>query len=224
MGAVVLPVVQGDWIAERRSERCQVARVRQSYADPGPGDAVLMDLVLYSFDGEKIGRESIACGGPKSFEPACEWSEERYVRIAAPDFPLRTSRWDVPVEDRPGWVTPTWTIHDLSDVPGAVRITRNEGVRSLALRTARKKQAADYRMDKVIRDRQRLDADLALWREQRAANLDLEREVTSLRRAAAELRDLARTLGVAAGQALRDRAAAIDVEIGKLLQPSPAAA
>lgn len=45
-----------------------------------------IDVALYNRDGERIGRESPACGGPTSFEPAC--TAEGWVVIEEPDFPI----------------------------------------------------------------------------------------------------------------------------------------
>src|SRR3546814_10551449 len=44
------------------------------------------DLILYSRAGTKIGRESPAMGGPRTFEPCC--SIDGWERCVEPSFPL----------------------------------------------------------------------------------------------------------------------------------------
>jgi len=78
------PVKPGDWVASRHDPSC-VARVRDVGFDPVAQEAVV-DLVLYARDGRKIGRESPVMGGPRSYEPACSYSNWR--RISKPGFPL----------------------------------------------------------------------------------------------------------------------------------------
>jgi hypothetical protein len=83
-----LPFKPGDWVADTNE---RVARVRDVYF--GNPNEVLLDLVLYEFDGTKLGRVSPACGGPRSFEPACPG--EDWKRVKRPNFPM-VPRW-VPV-------------------------------------------------------------------------------------------------------------------------------
>jgi hypothetical protein len=81
----VLPIVQGDWVY-RPGGAFEVARVRQAYWD---GGKVYADLVPYSLDGESIGRQSPIEGGPKAFEPFCLITDNGWIRIERPRFPLR---------------------------------------------------------------------------------------------------------------------------------------
>lgn len=75
-----LPFRPRDWVAD---DGGRVAKVRDVYRDRGE---LLLDLVIYDRSGEKVGRESPAMGGPRSFEPCC--SAEGWRRIAEPDFPI----------------------------------------------------------------------------------------------------------------------------------------
>ena len=77
-----LPFKPRDWVASRGSHE-RVGRVKDVYR---LGGEVLLDVVLFARDGTKIGRESEAMGGPRSFEPACEASA--WERIAEPAFPV----------------------------------------------------------------------------------------------------------------------------------------
>jgi hypothetical protein len=49
-------------------------------------DDNLADIALYSRQGNKIGRESPAMGGPTTFEPACDLTY--WKAIKTPVFPL----------------------------------------------------------------------------------------------------------------------------------------
>lgn len=77
----VFPFAPRDWVADASG---RVAKVRSVYE--GSPDEVLLDLTLYSDRGDKIGRESPPCGGPRTFEPAC--SAEFWHRISKPVFPI----------------------------------------------------------------------------------------------------------------------------------------
>lgn len=81
-----LPVKPGDWVGSKTDPSC-TAKVRDVYR---MGGEVLVDLVLYSRAGDKVGRESPAMGGPRNYEPACPWKD--WQRIEEPDFPL-TLEW-----------------------------------------------------------------------------------------------------------------------------------
>jgi hypothetical protein len=78
-----LPTV-GGWVATLGSdgEFPRVAKVRDAYRD-SEGE-LLLDLVMYSHDGTKLGRTSPAMGGPRGYEPCCcgEW----WVEIEQPPF------------------------------------------------------------------------------------------------------------------------------------------
>lgn len=80
MTTVTFPVKPGDWVSNANGRPAKVKAVYES-----SGEA-LADLVLYNRKGNRVGRESPACGGPKSFEPAC--SLEGWHRIAEPSFPI----------------------------------------------------------------------------------------------------------------------------------------
>jgi hypothetical protein len=74
------PFMPSDWVADD-AER--IGRVKAVYGEPGE---VLLDIVLYDHHGDRIGRMSPACGGPRTFEPACSGGDWR--RIKEPNFPL----------------------------------------------------------------------------------------------------------------------------------------
>lgn len=82
----ILPVKPGDWVASRY-DAGRVAKVRQVYRYQ---DEVLVDLILFSRTGEKIGRESEPLGGMLTFEPACPYRD--WQRIQQPEFPI-SLRW-----------------------------------------------------------------------------------------------------------------------------------
>ena len=84
-----LPVVKGDWI-ESREYNPRVGRVVDSYwkSDADGGDPLCMvDVAIYAISGNKVGRESPAMGGPRTYEPWLSYSE--WFRIAKPAFPLK---------------------------------------------------------------------------------------------------------------------------------------
>lgn len=75
---------KGSWVFNGND---QIGVVLNTYMDCiEPSEGLLLDIALYDRDGELIGRESPAMGGPKGFEPACtaiHWQE-----IKKPRFPL----------------------------------------------------------------------------------------------------------------------------------------
>lgn len=81
----VFPFKPGDWVANASGRVAKVKGVWEG--DPGE---VLLDLWMYSRRGERTGRESSACGGPRTFEPAC--TADWWHRIPEPSFPLR-EKW-----------------------------------------------------------------------------------------------------------------------------------
>lgn len=81
----VFPFRPGDWAV--CANDTHIAKVKSVWDLNGEQ---LFDLIIYSLTGEKVGRESPAMGGPRSFEPAC--SMDGWERIAEPDFPIRV-KW-----------------------------------------------------------------------------------------------------------------------------------
>lgn len=77
------PFKPGDWVAGIGDHR-RLAKVKDVSRDEG--GAVLLDLWLYRLDGTRIGRETPALGGPRTFEPCCDAAG--WERIARPDFPI----------------------------------------------------------------------------------------------------------------------------------------
>lgn len=87
------PFKPGDWVAGIGDHR-RLAKVKDVSRDKG--GEVLLDLWLYDPDGTRIGRESPALGGPRTFEPSCD--AQAWERIARPAFPV-VVKW---VEDETG--------------------------------------------------------------------------------------------------------------------------
>lgn len=80
MTTVTFPVKPGDWVSNSNGRPAKVKAVYEC-----SGEA-LADLVLYDRKGNRVGRELPACGGPRTFEPAC--SLDGWHRIAEPSFPI----------------------------------------------------------------------------------------------------------------------------------------
>jgi hypothetical protein len=78
-----LPLRGNCWVMQGSGTNIRIAKVRACYRS---GGEVLLDLWMYSTEGEKLGRLSPALGGPSSFEPAC--TLDGWVRIEEPRFPL----------------------------------------------------------------------------------------------------------------------------------------
>lgn len=78
-----LPFKPKDWVA-KIGDHGSIAQVKHVCRWEGE---VFLDLVLYSPDGDKIGRESPAMGGPRTFEPMCDASG--WERISEPSFPVQ---------------------------------------------------------------------------------------------------------------------------------------
>ncbi len=77
---VTLPVRPKDWIS---NEAGRVAMVKAVDVIDGK---VVVDLWLYDDRGRRTGRESPVCGGPRTFEPSCDWIG--WHRIDKPTFPV----------------------------------------------------------------------------------------------------------------------------------------
>lgn len=78
------PFKPNDWAVDGTERVARVLRVHNFERQ------MLFDLVIYSRDGRQIGRQSPACGGPRTYEPMC--SMEGWERIAEPHWPL-TIKW-----------------------------------------------------------------------------------------------------------------------------------
>src|SRR3546814_7980180 len=81
---ILFPFKPGDWVMN------QAGRVATVKAIDHIAGETMFDLVLYSRTGAKIGRESPAMGGPRTFEPCC--SLDGWERCVEPSFPL-TLQW-----------------------------------------------------------------------------------------------------------------------------------
>lgn len=71
------------WVREREIESPEFGRIKELYWDNTASEWV-MNLVIYSSDGERLGRTSPRRGGPSSYEPCvpCQFWEP----IDQPDF------------------------------------------------------------------------------------------------------------------------------------------
>jgi hypothetical protein len=192
----ILPVVQGDWVARSGSGSFEVARVRQSYFEDG---MVYADLVPYNLDGENLKRVSPVEGGPKSFEPWCQITDNGWQRIERPEFPLLRKAVGIPDPDKPGWNRLQVTLF-------------HEGrgsVKPKAPRTKRRKQSSDYPRDRVR----------VLQIPGQPSN-KAEMEIAALRRSAQEFRDEARRSGRIVGEQavefMRKRADALEAEAARI--------
>lgn len=84
------PFSKGQWVAENQDfQHPEIGHVKDVYWDD-IGRAWVMDVVLYSPDGDKIGRKSPRMGGPSDFEPAVPC--ESWCLIRRPQFPLEKGR------------------------------------------------------------------------------------------------------------------------------------
>lgn len=95
MATLSAPVPQNDppihfapksWVAETEGQFPELGRIKAVYWDNIAKEWV-MDIVLYSPEGTRIGRSSPRRGGPSGFEPAvpCKY----WMAIKKPDFPLQ---------------------------------------------------------------------------------------------------------------------------------------
>lgn len=178
----VLPVASGDWVATERGRTFQVGRVRGSRIEHD--GTVLMDVVIYDADGNKVGRTSPDMGGPRSYEPSIPF--EGWRRIERPVFPIDLMPDHQPV---PGSEGPDGKV--------TVRMAFNHhpGVRTKAVRTKRLAPRAPAPPRTAAR----------------VSDYDPRSEAASRRMAAQQMRDLARTTPGAAAE-LKARAEALEAE------------
>ncbi|MFA6230999.1 MAG: hypothetical protein WC617_12635 [Rhodanobacter sp.] len=86
----VAPFSEGQWAAENQDfEHPEIAHIKTVYWDDIAHEWV-MDLVLYSPDGDRIGRKSPRMGGPSGFEPCVPCQSWSLIR--KPEFPLGRDR------------------------------------------------------------------------------------------------------------------------------------
>lgn len=79
------PFKPGDWVVDDRE---RVAKVKQVH---WWDDEALLDLWIYEDSGHRVGRESPALGGPKTYEPMC--SCEFWHRLEGePEWPVQV-KW-----------------------------------------------------------------------------------------------------------------------------------
>lgn len=79
------PFKPGDWVVDEGERVAKVKGVSRFNGD------VYLDLYIYADDGRRIGRQSPAMGGPKTYEPCC--SAEGWSRLKGePDWPINV-KW-----------------------------------------------------------------------------------------------------------------------------------
>ncbi len=84
----VLPVVRGDWVESCDTTYPRIARVVEAFWDVrGAERKCMVNLSIYSVEGERIGRVSPAMGGPSRFEPWIDYAG--WIRIEKPRFPMQ---------------------------------------------------------------------------------------------------------------------------------------
>lgn len=81
----VYPCKPGDWLVSKSNAQ-RVAKVKAVYADSLDRGRVVVDLYLYSVRGDRIPRASPVEGGPRTFEPACDY--DNWHRIEEPAWPI----------------------------------------------------------------------------------------------------------------------------------------
>lgn len=87
---VAAPFEKGNWVAEAPEfSHPQIAKVRDVYFDSFAKEWVA-DLILYSADGNRIGRASPRMGGPSGFEPCVPCATWRAIK--RPSFPIPPDR------------------------------------------------------------------------------------------------------------------------------------
>lgn len=91
--ATPFPFKPNDWAVDSGERIAKVLRVHRFE------DEMLFDLCIYARNGNRVGRESPICGGPRTYEPMC--SMEGWQRIAEPD-------WPVSIQNRPDGTMGYW--------------------------------------------------------------------------------------------------------------------
>jgi hypothetical protein len=80
------PFQKGQWVAGNQDfQHPEIGIIQRAYWDDIAREWV-MDVALYSPDGERIGRKSPRRGGPSAFEPCIPCESWRLIK--RPEFPL----------------------------------------------------------------------------------------------------------------------------------------
>jgi hypothetical protein len=143
-----LPVVRGDWIESTGDGQPRIGKVVNStwYVDADGVRQCMIDMALFAYSGDRIGRESPVLGGPRTYEPWITYTGE-WRRIEKPEFPISLG-W-VPMEDGSAqfrWVTGAKHLEDRSTAPRK-KITAGRG------RVIPKSLDSDYDPELEIRTR-----------------------------------------------------------------------
>lgn len=84
------PFRKGEWVAETGCGQPAFGKVRECFFCQ-IDKKWCFNLVLYSLNGDKIGRMSPSNGDPSTFEPGCPC--DRYAKIKQPLFPIKRDSW-----------------------------------------------------------------------------------------------------------------------------------
>jgi hypothetical protein len=84
------PFRKGQWVARLNERQPLFGTIRDVYLCDM--DLVwVMDVVVYSPQGDRVGRASPPEGGPTTYEPALPCSQ--FQRIQTPNFPIKRDSW-----------------------------------------------------------------------------------------------------------------------------------
>lgn len=189
----ILPVVQGDWVASLPNRTFQVGRVRGAHYDKGE---VFIDLILFDASGVQVGRVSPHMGGPKSFEPWVQYTGN-FRRIAKPDFPLTRKSYSIPTKKKKN-----------GNVMHRVHFDYDLSVIIKPERTKTVKRGQPRWMTRI--------APTSLPKSR--MNINMDGEISALRRAAQELRDMAKKIAASevGRRTMLDRATELEKEAAAL--------
>ncbi len=79
----------GDWVGDHTDEISPIFGVIKDVMEEP--DGWFINLIVYAPHGEKVGRRSPACDGPKNFEPFIP--ADRFKRISSPTLGLDSPSW-----------------------------------------------------------------------------------------------------------------------------------
>lgn len=72
---------KGDWVAEPNVRRPHFGIIKETWDDGS------IDIIMFTHNGERVGRLSPPEGGPTAYEPCCPGAS--YAKIEKPEFPLK---------------------------------------------------------------------------------------------------------------------------------------
>jgi len=87
MEAGAVKFEKGKWVAEKDTRRPLLGIIKDVWSDE---HGVSLDIIVHTWNGERVGRVSPPEGGPTTFEPCCH--ANHYALIEKPQFPLKVDR------------------------------------------------------------------------------------------------------------------------------------